>query len=678
MLEHLSELPEAWQLAIRREKDSREYYARMAQSTSDASLKVLFESLAAEEGRHRERLESEYRRLFEADLDAPRGRTGVFEHALRTKAAPLISWQEWGEEAFRLAQELDVPILLSIGAVWCHWCHVMDQTTFGDPEVAALIDQNYVPIRVDNDMRPDINVRYNMGGWPTVAFLTPTGDVLTGGTYMPPAAFKETLRRVSEHYRGNRDSILKRATELRIERDEARAAAPADIGESASEAVFLATAGSYDEEFGGFGSAPKFPQADAIELLLARHRRTADSRPLQMATTTLKAMAQGGMYDHVAGGFFRYSTTRDWSIPHFEKMLEDNARLLLVYLHAYQLTSGELFRMTAEGVVSYVESTLRDPDTGCFRGSQDADEEYYSSSKAEREKRTAPFVDPVVHVSWNGMMASAYLEAAAILGRPELGRSALAGLRFLWRQCWQPERGVCHYWDGSPHLFGQLADQVWIAQAMLHAYEYGGNAEYLQHAEDVMRWAHGSLLMPTGAYRDGPDLGGAAGRLGQPEVPLTENAVAASALLHLHRLTGEGGFLDWAQAALRAFGTSYGHYGYFAASYALAVEVSLNDLMRVVVVGGSESPDMLNLLHSAWRAYAQNRALLTVDPVWETERLRKLGYPGEPTPAAYVCLGQTCGAPVLQGGDVAAAINDLYSKTAQSGRSGASASSSHA
>jgi thioredoxin-related protein len=268
MVENQSELPEAWQLAIRREKESREFYARMAQSASDASLKALFESLAAEELRHRERLETEYRRLFEADLGLPRGRTGVFEHALRTKGPPLISWHEWDEEAFRLAQELDVPILLSIGAVWCHWCHVMDQTTFGDPEVAALIDRHFLAIRVDNDMRPDINTRYNMGGWPTVAFLTPTGEVLTGGTYMPPAAFKETLKRVSEHYRDNRDSILKRAAELRIERDNIGTPAVAgDIDMSASEAVFLATVGGYDEEFGGFGSAPKFPQADAIELL---------------------------------------------------------------------------------------------------------------------------------------------------------------------------------------------------------------------------------------------------------------------------------------------------------------------------------------------------------------------------------------------------------------------------
>jgi uncharacterized protein YyaL (SSP411 family) len=321
-----------------------------------------------------------------------------------------------------------------------------------------------------------------------------------------------------------------------------------------------------------------------------------------------------------------------------------------------------LFRSTAEGVVSYVESTLRDPDTGCFCGSQDADEEYYALSQAERDRRKAPFVDPVVYVSWNGMMMSAYLEAAAVLERPELGRSALAGLLFLWRRCWEPERGVCHYWDGSPHLFGQLTDQVWIALAMLHAYEYSGNGEYLQHGEEVVRWIHRSLLTPSGAYRDGPDAGDAHRRLGQPEIPLTGNAVAAAALTRLHRLSGKGDYLDWAQAALRAFGASYSRFGYFAAGFALAVEAILNDPLRVVVVGGADRPGTIDLLHAAWRAYAPNRTLLTVDPVWETERLRTLGYPGEPSPAAYVCLGQTCAAPEFQGGGVAATINGLFVK----------------
>ncbi len=677
MEEHLSALPEAWQLAIRREIESHAFYERMASSTSDASLKALFTSLAAEEVKHKERLESEYRRHFEADLDQPGGRTGVFEHALpkaqaayeRARPPPLVSWYEWGAEAFRLAQQLDVPILLSIGAVWCHWCHVMDSTTFSDPEVASLITRLFVPIRVDTDMRPDVNTRYNMGGWPTVAFLTPTGEALTGSTYMSPAAFRDALKRVSDYYRDNRQAIQERVAAAESRRllqapdGYATGQRAMDVGEidmSAPEAVFRATEASYDQEFGGFGSEPKFPQADVIELLLARHRRTHESRPLEMATTTLRAMAQGGMYDHEAGGFFRYSTTRDWSVPHFEKMLEDNARLLSVYLHAYQCTGDAQFRATAEGILSYVGSTLQAHETGCFYGSQDADEEYYALPLAEREHRPAPFVDRQVYVSWNGMMALAYLEAGAIMERPELANTALAALRFLWKGCWQPGQGMCHYWDGQAHLFGLLADQAWTAQAMLHAYEYTASPEYLQHAEEILRWVHDKLLTPAGSFQDLPPGGEALGRLGQSEVPLTENAAVAAALARLHRLTAYGDYLDWARAALQAFAAGYGRHGYFAAAYALAVEQVLNEPLRAVIVGSADDAQTFNLLRAAWRACSPHRSLQVVDPLWETERLRALGYPAQPSPAAYICLGQTCAEPVTTADAVVLTINQLY------------------
>jgi len=372
-------------------------------------------------------------------------------------------------------------------------------------------------------------------------------------------------------------------------------------------------------------------------------------------------MAQGGMYDHEAGGFFRYSTTRDWSVPHFEKMLEDNARLLAVYLHGYQLGGQAEFRATAEGILNYVRATLQDQDTGCFYGSQDADERYYALSLAERAKHKAPFVDRQIYVSWNGMMACAYLEAAAILERPAWADSALAAVRFLWKHCWQSEQGMCHYWDGQAHLFGLLADQVWMAQAMLHAYEYTASPEYLQRAGQILRWAHGKLLTPGGGYQDLPVGGEALGRLSQPEVPLSENAVAAAALTRLHRLTEQREYLEWAHAALRAFAGSYARYGYFAAGYALAVEQLLNQPLRVVVVGGADA-STLELLHAAWRAYAPNRALLAVDPVWETERLQHLGYPTLPSPAAYACLEGSCAAPVSQPTALVATINDLYGK----------------
>ncbi len=660
MEDNISQLPEAWQLAIRREKESRDFYARMAHSSSDASLKALFESLAAEEVKHRERLEGEYQHLFEADLGEAKGRAGTFEHALRAKAPALISWYEWGEEAFRLAQQLDVPILLSISAVWCHWCHVMDQTTFSDPEVATLIDAHFMPIRVDNDKRPDINARYNMGGWPTVAFLTPSGEVLTGGTYMPPAAFKDVLHRVSNYYRDNKERIQNGLSEMSVERGAAAESKGAgELAPSVEEVVYSSINAAYDREFGGFGAAPKFPQPDVVELLLARFRRTGQTEALEMAVTTLKEMAQAGMYDHEMGGFFRYSTTRDWSIPHFEKMLEDNARLLSVYLHAYQLTGEALLRTAAEGILAYVESTLRNRELSYFYGSQDADEKYYALRKAERAERPAPFVDALAYTSWNAMMSSAYLDAAAILERPDLASSALATVRFLWQHCWIPDRGICHYWDGAAHLPGLLADQVWMAHALLHAYEYTATNEFLQRAQESLDWVHSALLTKVGSFQDRPTGDEAFGRLSQPQVSLAENAVAAAALVRLARITGEGAYLEWARAALSVFTHEYGRYGYSAAGYALAVKNLLDEPLRVVVVGRADDSESLALLRAAWRSYAPNRTLLAVDPAWESERLKALGYPAEPAPVAYVCLGHTCAEPVARPANVGHTIDDL-------------------
>ena len=600
---------------------------------------------------------------------------------MEDKLSQPVPWQEWGEEAFLQARSLDVPILLSISAVWCHWCHVMDQTTFADPEVAALIEAHFVPVRVDNDRRPDINARYNMGGWPTVAFLTPEGEILSGGTYMPPDAFKEALQQISAYYRDNKDQVRSRTVQLRAQRQKVWEMTLQSVGEltpAISERAYALVAAAYDPQHGGFGTAPKFPQVDAIELALSRGycaptRGRVQPAPGQanapeVATRTLLAMAQGGMVDHEAGGFFRYSTTRDWSVPHFEKMLEDNARLLSAYLHAYQVTGEPLFRQTAEGIISYISSTLRDSERGYFYGSQDADEEYYALKAAEREKRPAPFVDTNGYTSWNAMMAMAYLEAGPVLGRPDLAVSAIATLGFVWQRCWQPEQGFCHFWDGAAHLPGLLQDQVWMANALLHAYEYSADAEYLRRAEQVLRWVHSALVTAAGSFQDRPgafpapveqNKGAALGRLGEPEVSMADNAVAASALIRLARLSGDRQYEEWARAALSAFVRDYDRYGIFAAGYALAVEQLLSAPVQVVVVGDAEDPGRLKLLQAAWQVFAANRVLLAVDPVRESGRLQALGYPAQPVPRAYVCAGRACAEPVSEAAQVVATIQGL-------------------
>lgn len=345
-----------------------------------------------------------------------------------TASGPAVEWREWGHEAFREARDSGRPILLAIGAVWCHWCHVMDRESYSDPEIVRIINSEFIPIRVDNDKRPDVNSRYNMGGWPTTAFLTADGEVMTGGTYIPPERFKPLLKKISRFYQDNRDDIKGRIRALREPEDEVKRAGrlqPAII-----ENLLEDIRDSFDGKYGGFGVEPKFPHTSAIDLALAGYLRTGSDDLLRIVTQTLTAMAAGGIYDHEMDGFFRYSTTRDWSIPHFEKMLEDNAGLLKNFLHAYQVTGDESLRRTAEGIIRYVDSTLSDPETGAFYGSQDAGEEYYALKKEERLKRPAPHVDGTI---WG----------SSILG---LTRRRWAGLptgRSPWPRMLLPQR---HYW----------------------------------------------------------------------------------------------------------------------------------------------------------------------------------------------------------------------------------------
>lgn len=307
---------------------------------------------------------------------------------LRSAAHQPVDWYPWGEEAFQKAKAEDKPILLDIGAVWCHWCHVIDRESYEDPETAEIINARFVPIKVDRDERPDIDSRYQLavsalsgqGGWPLTAFLTPEGKVFFGGTYFPleekygRPGFKTVLYRVSEFYQKEKEKALKAAEGLHRELE--RAALSGGRGELSGELLEAAVQSmerAFDRAFGGFGTAPKFPHPSAVEFLLTRFMRTRERWLLTMVTATLERMAKGGIYDQLFGGFHRYSTDEKWIVPHFEKMSSDNAELLKNYLHAYQLTGHELFRETALGIIRWVDEVASDRERGGFAASQDAD-----------------------------------------------------------------------------------------------------------------------------------------------------------------------------------------------------------------------------------------------------------------------------------------------------------------
>jgi uncharacterized protein YyaL (SSP411 family) len=312
-----------------------------------------------------------------------------------------IRWHEWGEEAFAAARRLNKPILLDIGAVWCHWCHVMDRESYDDPEIAQIVNERFVAIKVDRDERPDIDARYQVavqalsgqGGWPLTAFLTPDGKPYFGGTYFPPdesygrPSFRRVLLSISDAFHEKNADVTEQAklVEGAIAHSESFAAKSGDISLRIVDEIVQAAFKMFDAEHGGFGSAPKFPHPSALDLLIDRYRtggaalQTGEDARLSIDqirtvfTTTLEKMARGGIYDQLAGGFHRYSVDEHWVVPHFEKMSYDNSELLKNYVHAYQATGSEFFAEVARDIVRWIDEWLSDRKHGGFYASQDAD-----------------------------------------------------------------------------------------------------------------------------------------------------------------------------------------------------------------------------------------------------------------------------------------------------------------
>ena len=349
-----------------------------------------------------------------------------------------VDWYPWGEEALRRAREEDKPILLSIGYSACHWCHVMERESFEDPDIAGIMNENFVSIKVDREERPDLDGLYMSavqaltggGGWPMTVFLTPEGKPFYGGTYFPPVdsrglpGFPKVLLGVAEAYRTRRGEVAQ-ATEQLVSHLQHMAQVQRSV-EPLTDAVlheaYFATARSCDLENGGFGGAPKFPQPMAHEFLLRYYHRTESPRALEMVETALERMATGGIYDQIGGGFHRYSTDAYWLVPHFEKMLYDNALLSRLYLHAYQVTKKPLYRRIAEETLDYVLREMTDPSGG-FYATQDADSEgsegeFFVWTPEELDAVLGPVDGPLV-AGYFGVTEGGNFEGKNILHVPQ-------------------------------------------------------------------------------------------------------------------------------------------------------------------------------------------------------------------------------------------------------------------
>jgi uncharacterized protein len=308
---------------------------------------------------------------------------------LRSAMHQPIQWHEWGEEAFASAQRENKPMLLDIGAVWCHWCHVMDRESYDDPDVAAIVNEHFIAVKVDRDERPDIDSRYQVavsavsgqGGWPLTAFLTPDGKPFYGGTYFPPTdgygrpSFKRVLLSIANAYKEKNGDVMEQAkmVESAIAQSESLAGRSGRVSPSIVAAIEKSALGMFDARHGGFGQAPKFPHPSALDLLIERFARRQDEQLRKVIVTTIEHMANGGVYDQLAGGFHRYSVDERWVVPHFEKMCYDNSELLKNYVHAYQATGSEFFASVARDIIRWMDEWLSDRERGGFYASQDAD-----------------------------------------------------------------------------------------------------------------------------------------------------------------------------------------------------------------------------------------------------------------------------------------------------------------
>jgi uncharacterized protein len=324
---------------------------------------------------------------------------------LRSAMHQPIQWHEWGEEAFASAQRENKPMLLDIGAVWCHWCHVMDRESYDDPEVAAIVNEHFIAVKVDRDERPDIDSRYQaavsavsgQGGWPLTAFLTPDGKPFYGGTYFPPndgygrPSFKRVLSSIANAYKEKNGDVVEQAkmVESAIAQAESFAGRGGRVSAGIVAAIQKSAFSMFDPQHGGFGQAPKFPHPSVLDLLIEQYGRTkpeSKSPPFRkerekdgapelrdVIVSTLEHMANGGVYDQLAGGFHRYSVDERWVVPHFEKMCYDNSELLKNYVHAYQATGSESFASVARDIIRWMDEWLSDRERGGFYASQDAD-----------------------------------------------------------------------------------------------------------------------------------------------------------------------------------------------------------------------------------------------------------------------------------------------------------------
>jgi uncharacterized protein YyaL (SSP411 family) len=623
-----------------------------------------------------------------------------------------VDWFPWGDEALSLARETDRPLLVSIGYSACHWCHVMERESFEDPHVAELMNEHYVCVKVDREERPDVDAIYmdalqamtGHGGWPLNAFLRPDGVPFYAGTYFPPEArqgmpsWSDVLLGVSQAWRQQREEI-EQASQTILPRLQGAAALEAPGGEASAQALDEAVRTlrrSYDAEYGGWGGQPKFPQASTIEFLLGRGER-------EMALHTLRRMASGGMYDQVGGGFSRYSVDDRWIVPHFEKMLYDNALLARAYLHAWQVSGEGLFLRVATETLDWALRELRQEEGG-FASALDADSEgvegkFYvwtpdqirdaltedlapaalqhfgvlpggnfegtsilvratpdperldeikAGLLAAREQRVRPGLDDKRLTALNALMLSALAEAGAVLERDDYLEAAVTAAEFLRERMRVDGRWLRTYNRGRAKLPAYLEDHAFLLEASLTLYEATFDDRWFSQARELAdeileRFADGER---GGFFAVGADHELIARRKELEDAPIPSGGSAATyGLLRLAALTGEARYEDAALSLIKLLHTVAPEHPLAFGHLLRAIDFHLGPV-REVALAGDDVSALARVVRGGYFPYVVLAGGDGGVPLLAGRT------PVDGRPAAYVCERFTCRLPVLSGEDL--------------------------
>lgn len=651
---------------------------------------------------------------------------------------------EWGEEAFAKAEREDKPVLLDIGAVWCHWCHVMDRESYENAETAKIINEHFIAVKVDRDERPDVDTRYQaavasisgQGGWPLTAFLTPQGKPYFGGTYFPPddrhgrPGLRRVLLTMAEAFHNRRDEVDESAGSvmMAIEHNESFIGRSGNPGPELVAKLVTAVLKQFDARSGGFGSQPKFPHSGAIDLLLDASARVSigagsavvGDEAKRAALVTLEKMAKGGIYDHLAGGFHRYSVDERWVVPHFEKMLYDNGQLLSMYAWASLATGDAVFARVASDTADWLIRDMRAPG-GAFYSSLDADSEghegrFYVWSDAEvrsllsaeeyaafaprfglernanfdgqwhlhacapeapgvastiesarakllsaRNMRVWPARDEKLLTSWNALAIKGLAIAARVLDRPDLTDAATAAVDFIRHNLWRDGRLLATHKGGHSRLCAYLDDYAFLADALLELLQTRWRSSDLELAAQLL-----DVLLEQFEHADGgfyftaadhQELFHRSKTFSDDSLP-SGNGVATSVLCRMGYLLGDLRYLSAAERSLEAASQVMTEHSLSHMSMLNALEDFLTSTQIVIIRGDAATADAWSRQLGA--LYAPTRMIFAIpaDAAGLPQPI-EAKRPGDAT-RGYVCTGMTCSAPLT---DLETLARRLVSRT---------------